>query len=193
VLSTQLLEQGAPVELTLVDGSSDMLTAARRRLNDRSNAVFIQKTFDELIGGHGLPGPFDLVLSGFAIHHLHRPQRRDLFNVILAALKPGGHFVNVETALAETADYSNWYFELWRQWIDVQGRRSGMQDKYHAVPDQARANPDNKYSPLQEQLSDLREAGFLNVDCHYRNGIFTVYGGTSPGNRLNSSPPRPVS
>jgi tRNA (cmo5U34)-methyltransferase len=180
VLSSQLLEQEAPVELTLIDGSNDMLAAARQRLNGRSHLVFLQKTFDELIEGHGPPGPFDLILSGFAIHHLHRPQRRDLFDVIFSLLRPGGHFVNVETALAETTGYDEWYFELWRQWIDVQGRRTGMQDKYHTVPDQARANPDNKYSPLQEQLSDLRDAGFLKVDCHYRNGIFAFYGGIKP-------------
>jgi tRNA (cmo5U34)-methyltransferase len=168
------------VELTLIDGSGDMLAAARQRLKGHPGAVFLQKTFDELIAGQGPAGPFDLVLSSFAIHHVYRAQRRDLFDLILSVLKPGGHFLNVETALAETAAYDEWYFELWRQWIDVHGRRSGMQDRYHTVPDQARANPDNKYSPLQEQLGDLRDAGFHAVDCHYRNGIFTLYGGIKP-------------
>ena len=180
-LSSQLIEQDLPVHLTLIDGSTDMLTEARRRVNDRCDALYIHKTFDELIAAHGLPGPFDLALSGFAIHHLHRPQRRALFDVIFSALKPGGHFINVETALAESADCSDWYFELWREWIVAHGRSTGVADRYRTVPDQARANPDNKYSPLQEQLIDLREAGFQKVDCHYRNGIFAVYGGVKPG------------
>ena len=180
VLASQLLNQDWPVEATLIDGSDNMLTAARNRLGQRPDVRFLRKTFEELIGSHSELGPFDLVLSGFAIHHVHRAQRQELFGVILSLLDAGGHFLNVETALAEAGNYSEWYFDLWRDWIDAHGQRSGLQDRYHTVPDQALANPDNKYSPLAEQLSDLQEAGFEKVECHYRNGIFAIYGGIKP-------------
>ena len=177
ILTWQLLNECGPVSATLVDGSADMLASARRRFTGWDEVQFVQKTFDEFILAHDGLGPFDLVLSGFAIHHVHRDQRRQLFRAIHQLLAQAGHFLNVETALPAASVYTEWYFELWREWIEAHGRLSGENDRYLTVPDQARANPDNKYSPLQDQLADLREAGFLDVECHYRNGIFTVYGG----------------
>jgi tRNA (cmo5U34)-methyltransferase len=38
-------------------------------------------------------GPFDLVVSCLAIHHLDSQGKRDLFRRIAAALRPGGRFV----------------------------------------------------------------------------------------------------
>jgi tRNA (cmo5U34)-methyltransferase len=38
-------------------------------------------------------GPFDLVVSALAIHHLDGPDKTDLFARIAAALRPGGRFV----------------------------------------------------------------------------------------------------
>ena len=38
-------------------------------------------------------GPFDLVTSALAVHHLDADGKRDLFTRIAAALSPGGRFV----------------------------------------------------------------------------------------------------
>ena len=38
-------------------------------------------------------GPFDLVVSALAVHHLDGAEKRDLFGRILAVLQPGGRFV----------------------------------------------------------------------------------------------------
>ena len=38
-------------------------------------------------------GPFDLVVSALAIHHLDGPQKADLFARIAGVLRPGGRFV----------------------------------------------------------------------------------------------------
>jgi tRNA (cmo5U34)-methyltransferase len=39
------------------------------------------------------PGPFDLVVSALAVHHLDGPGKADLFRRIRAVLVPGGRFV----------------------------------------------------------------------------------------------------
>ena len=38
-------------------------------------------------------GPFDLVVSALAIHHLEGPDKADLFARIAGVLRPGGRFV----------------------------------------------------------------------------------------------------
>jgi len=35
----------------------------------------------------------------------------------------------------------------------------------------------NKPDTLSNQLTALEEAGFLDVDCYFKNGIFAVFGG----------------
>src|SRR5262249_39868527 len=39
------------------------------------------------------PGPFDLVVSALAVHHLDGPRKADLFRRVAAVLRPEGRFV----------------------------------------------------------------------------------------------------
>lgn len=181
ILTARLLELGHPLRATLIDGSPDMLAAARGRLVEHEGLTFIQSGFEELIRNEPPLGEFDFIVSGFAIHHTERPLRRALFRFAHDHLAPGGSLLNMDVGLAPTAALTEWQYELWRQWILAHGARAGLGDRYRTIPDQARANPDNRYSPLADQLEDLRDAGFTNVDCHYRNGLITLYTGTRPG------------
>jgi tRNA (cmo5U34)-methyltransferase len=71
-----------------VDESAAMLEAARERL--------VEYDVDLRVGDLAAPlpdGPFDLVTSALAIHHLEGPAKADLFERIAAVLRPGGRFV----------------------------------------------------------------------------------------------------
>jgi tRNA (cmo5U34)-methyltransferase len=35
----------------------------------------------------------------------------------------------------------------------------------------------NRPDTLEDQLAALRSAGYLDVDCFYKNGMFAVFGG----------------
>src|ERR1700722_5879323 len=71
-----------------VDENDAMLGAARRRLAGVSLELRVADLTDPL------PiGPFDLVVSALAIHHLDGPDKADLFARIAAVLRPGGRFV----------------------------------------------------------------------------------------------------
>jgi len=180
ILTAQLLEEDPKIHATLVDGSTEMLAGARRRFAGQPNVSFVQRTFDELSKDATTLGPFDLVMSSFAIHHLHRPERRGIFGVAFKSLKPGGHFINLEATLAECPGHTEWYYQLWREWIARHGELAGVGNRFEDVPCQARENPDNKYSPLNEQLADLTDAQFNEIECHYKNGVFAIYSGRRP-------------
>jgi tRNA (cmo5U34)-methyltransferase len=77
------------------------------------------------------PGPFDLVVSVLAIHHLDAAGKQDLFRRIADALQPGGHFVLGD--------------------VVVPGRQEDAQIEIDWVVDL----PDR----LDDQLTWLREAG----------------------------------
>ena len=48
------------------------------------------------------PGPFDLVVSALAVHHLDGPEKGDLFARIAAVLRPGGRFVLGDLVLPQS-------------------------------------------------------------------------------------------
>jgi len=177
VLSRKLLEQNPALEITLVDGSAEMLAAAQKRFRGQAGLSFLQKSFQDLLKDASELGQFDLVVSSFAIHHLDREQRRALFATVLNHLRPGGCLLNMDVALLQHPEFTDWHYALWQEWIDLRSQRLGLNDAFKKVPQQARENPDNKYSPLSEQLEDLSWAGFKAVECHYKNGLFAIYTG----------------
>jgi tRNA (cmo5U34)-methyltransferase len=69
-----------------IDASEPMLARARDRLPDAD--LRLQRLEDELPAG-----PFDLVVSALAVHHLDGSGKRDLFSRVADVLQPGGHFV----------------------------------------------------------------------------------------------------
>jgi tRNA (cmo5U34)-methyltransferase len=83
-----------------VDESDAMLGAARPRLAGYDTELVVADLLDPLP-----VGPFDLVISALAIHHLDGPGKAELFRRIAAALRPGGRFVLGDVVIpAERAD-----------------------------------------------------------------------------------------
>ncbi len=69
-----------------IDSSEAMLARARERLPDAD--LRLQRLEDELPAG-----PFDLVISALAVHHLDGAGKRDLFSRVARVLRPEGRFV----------------------------------------------------------------------------------------------------
>jgi tRNA (cmo5U34)-methyltransferase len=47
------------------------------------------------------PGPFDLIVSALAVHHLDESEKRSLFRRVHEALRPGGRFVLGDVVTAD--------------------------------------------------------------------------------------------
>jgi tRNA (cmo5U34)-methyltransferase len=71
-----------------IDENDGMLEVARHRLAGRSVDLRVADLADPLP-----VGPFDLVVSALAIHHLDGPGKAALFERIAGVLVPGGRFV----------------------------------------------------------------------------------------------------
>ena len=85
----RVLRDHPGARLVGVDVSNEMLDAARAVLpSDRVDALLVRAIEDPLPSG-----PFDLVVSALAIHHLDDVHKSDLFRRVGAALRPGGRFV----------------------------------------------------------------------------------------------------
>jgi tRNA (cmo5U34)-methyltransferase len=92
VTSRRVLERHPHAHLTGVDSSEHMLAAA-----DLPGADLRLQDL-----GDPLPeGPFDLVFSALAVHHLAAAAKADLFARVAAVLAPGGRFVMADVIVPE--------------------------------------------------------------------------------------------
>jgi tRNA (cmo5U34)-methyltransferase len=85
--ATRIMRHYPEARLTGIDESPAMLAAARAALG-HSPFLIVQRLEDPLP-----PGPFDLVFSALAVHHLDGPGKADLFRRVGRVLRPNGRFV----------------------------------------------------------------------------------------------------
>lgn len=91
-----VLERHRESTLVGVDISAEMLSAARARLPGERVDLRVGRLQDELPSG-----PFDLVVSALAVHHLGADEKAQLFERVGAALAPGGRFVLADVVVPD--------------------------------------------------------------------------------------------
>jgi tRNA (cmo5U34)-methyltransferase len=79
-----------------IDESEQMLAAALEALRGLDVALEVGRLEDPLPAG-----PFDLVVSALAVHHLDRAGKRTLFGRVADALAPGGRFVLADVVIPD--------------------------------------------------------------------------------------------
>jgi tRNA (cmo5U34)-methyltransferase len=149
--------------LTLLDGSEAMLAQARRKFGERCNYVLAD--FAE-----GLPegGPWDAIVSGLAIHHLEDRRKRRLFERVHDALAPAGVFVNAEQVSAPTALFDHAY----RSWHERRAGELGASEAEWAAAVESMRH--DRPASVEQQLAWLREAGFADADCLWKDHLLAV-------------------
>ena len=81
-------------QLVGIDSSGPMVEEARRALPDAD--LRVSRLQDPLPDG-----PFDLVVSTLAVHHLDAAGKADLFRRVATVLAPGGRFVLADVVVPE--------------------------------------------------------------------------------------------
>jgi tRNA (cmo5U34)-methyltransferase len=171
-LSLLLARNFPAASLTLVDGSPDMIALTRSRIADSelstNSPTYIAAQFEDLT----LPeSSFDLVVSSISLHHVADKAR--LYRRIRALLRAGGSFCFADQIRGEPE--SNHQIN-WDRWLDY-CREPGncTKEEIDSLLDHAAAH--DHYVPLAQHVSLLSDAGFINIDCVWRNlmwGIITA-------------------
>jgi tRNA (cmo5U34)-methyltransferase len=172
----ELLKSFTPSEVVLIDGSIEMLEAAKTRLMDYRNISYTQSKFQDLLVNDSLTGTFDFIYSSLAIHHLHSVEKKNLYEYIYRHLSPGGYFINYDVVLPPTDELEKLYLSLWSQWI-IEYPEKERRHKLIGIPKQYKENFDNIPDTLESQLETLKVVGFKQVDCYFKYGIFSLFGG----------------
>jgi tRNA (cmo5U34)-methyltransferase len=149
-------------ELTLLDGSAEMLRRARQSL--AAPTSFVVGDLREALPA----GNWDAVTSALAIHHLDDAAKRSLFERVHEALAPGGVFVNAEQVSGSTP----WLEHVYKDWHARRAHELGVGDADWAEACE-RMRADHLAS-VEDQLAWLAAAGFGEVDCLFKDHCFAV-------------------
>jgi tRNA (cmo5U34)-methyltransferase len=177
-LARAVLSEFPAAHALLIDHSGEMLRRARDSMAsfDGRFEIRLGDLSDPLPPQAG--GPFDLIVSGYAIHHLPTARKRSLYGEVFNLLAPGGLFVNVEHVASPTPVLSAVHDDAYIDHIAaVTGRgRAEVGREYHGRPDKA----DNILDPVEVQVGWLREIGFEQADCYMKWLELAVFGGVRP-------------
>jgi tRNA (cmo5U34)-methyltransferase len=177
LLSMMIAELFPKARLTLFDLTPEMLTVARQRLKPFGKRVqFVSADFTTAAPSKS----YDAVVSALAIHHLPDSGKRRLFVDIFKYLTPGGVFINADQVAGETAAIDQRARQLWIK--RARELKIGERDLDAALERMKQDLP----ATVGQQLAWLRESGFVEVACTYRNLIFAVLSGMKPGKAQES-------
>jgi tRNA (cmo5U34)-methyltransferase len=176
-ISIEILKLDRNVDLFLVDGSLEMLEEAKSNLRGYENIQYINESFQNIMEKDGIGKDFNLIISSLAIHHLSTLEKKSFYKYIYNKLEIGGFFINMDVVLSPTEQLEEWYLMLWNEWIHENENELGNENSFQHLPLQYKNNPDNHPETLGKQLNELKKIGFKNVDCFYKYGIFSIYGG----------------
>ncbi len=156
-LAALVLENRPSVEAVVaVDCSPPMLERARERFEDETRVEV--RTWDLR---HPLPpfGMLDLIVSGFALHHLEDSRKQELFEEAASQLAPAGVFINLEIVASATPQRHT-------EFLAAIGRTDD--------------DPEDRLASIEDQLTWMGDAGMTNVDCLWRWRGFALLVGEAP-------------
>jgi tRNA (cmo5U34)-methyltransferase len=96
----RVLARHPEAKLIGIDRSPGMVAVARDTLPAHRVSVLVGDLEDPLP-----EGPFDLVVSALAVHHLHADSKADLFRRVADALEPDGRFVLADVVTPVNPSY----------------------------------------------------------------------------------------
>lgn len=142
--------------MVAADRSEPMLRLARQRFRDDDRVQVVELDLNDPLR---LNETFDVVVSGFAIHHLDDRRKRSLFSEIGQVLNPEAVFANLEVVQSSTP-------RRHAEFLNAIGRTAD--------------DPEDRLATIEDQLDWMRAAQLTEVDCLWRWRGFALLIGEAP-------------
>lgn len=181
ILLEMLLEAFPAATGVAVDFSRLMLEQAQTRLSSHgTRANLVEADLGTPAWRQNVKGSFDVIVSGFAIHHLPDARKRALYEEIYNLLNDGGVFINSEHVVSATPHVAEMFEDAMIQHLFERRRESGENVTFEQVKRDFLERPDraaNILAAVETQCGWLRELGFKDVDCHWKYFELAIFGG----------------
>ncbi len=181
ILLATVLEAFPEATGIAVDFSPLMLEQARARLAPFDpRAQTVEADLAAPAWKDVVAGPFDAVVSGFAIHHLTHERKRALYREIHDLLVEGGTFLNAEHVASPSPRIEQLFDDAMSEHLYRRRRERGEEVTLEQVHKEFLERPDraaNILAPVEEQCEWLRAIGFQDVDCFWKYFELAIFGG----------------
>jgi tRNA (cmo5U34)-methyltransferase len=185
ILGRAILDAWPTAHATFLDLSPLMLEQARAECPSAAAVEFVEADFhtSQWRAAIGQDRSFDVVVSGFSIHHQSDQRKRALYAEIYAVLRPGGLFLNLEHVASPTPAVTQLFDAYFVDALYDYHRNSNsgltrdeVAQEYYDRPDKTA----NILAPLRDQCDWLTAIGFQDVDCYFKVLEITLFGGRKP-------------
>jgi ubiquinone/menaquinone biosynthesis C-methylase UbiE len=182
-MSELLLGLEPTAEAVLVDFSEPMLERAERRLGKSSRRwQIVRGDLSDRAWPTALPpGRYDAAISAFAIHHLPPGSKRALFGELSELLAPGALFVNMDYVSVRGPLEGLWDETTVANAVRAERERGGERSEEEIERELLADDEDDRPDHAEDQLDWLREAGFEDVELHFKWAEAAIFAGLKPG------------
>ncbi|WP_371806641.1 class I SAM-dependent methyltransferase [Candidatus Lokiarchaeum ossiferum] len=185
ILGRAVLHNYPTAKLTLSDMSDVMVNAAREKVVEEKIATEVyyhtadmsSESWNIDLKAHG---PYDVVVSGLAIHHLTHNRKRQIYAEIYDLLSPGGFFLNLErvkslSPLGDKLNAENYVDSLfaYHKKSNPEVKREEIANKYFFRA----LKQSNILATAERQTDWLRDLGFIDVDIFFKVFEIAIFGG----------------
>ena len=193
ILGRAVLDRFPGAACVFADFSDEMLDLARGKLGAvAARATVVDADYGEAgwvatVAGHA---PFDVVVSGYSIHHQPDARKRAVYGEIFDLLTPGGLFVNVEHVASPSPPIEGLYEEVFIDALHAFHQANGSAQSRDEVAAEFHRRPDkqaNILAPVEDQCAWLRALGYVDVDCFLKYFELAVFGGRKPPSQESGS------
>jgi tRNA (cmo5U34)-methyltransferase len=181
ILLATLLEAFPMASGVAVDFSPAMLEQARGRLGKYGQRAGVVEA--DLLSADwkkSLKGPFNVVVSGFSIHHFPDERKRALYQEVYDLLEKGGVFLNSEHVSSSTPRGEQMFDDAMSTHLYQRRTEKGEDVKLEDVRRSYVERLDraaNILAPVEDQCRWLRDIGFRDVDCFWKYFELAIFGG----------------
>jgi tRNA (cmo5U34)-methyltransferase len=168
-LSLKLLENFPDIELVGYEIAPNLYEFAKRKLKE-FKPNFLLKNEDIL--KNNIHNSFNLIISLLTFHYFDHEQKKIVYKKTYDLLKKNGLFINVDRVISKSDSINKVFYDrmsfFWdkatKTWIEEKREKWKTQD-----------SPEEQPYYLEDQLDWLREIGFTDVECLWRNFNYCVF------------------
>lgn len=160
ILGRMLLNEHHTVHMIFADFSEPMLEKLHNKIviNERVTVINIDFATSALTKEGELEKSFDIIVSGFAIHHQPDDRKKELYTEIYGLLNKGGLFLNLDQVSSATTSIIKIFDSFFLDHIRC----------FHT-----NARPNETMNEIEEAYYQIRRRIFQPPSKHNANGFVT--------------------
>lgn len=168
-VSKKVKENHPSSSIHCVDIAENMIDIARHRLSKYSDITYENAD----LSNYSFTNSYDVILSSLTLHHLVTDNDKiNFYTKVYGALNSNGVFFNADNVIGSNETIQENYMLHWKKFMKKTVPAEEIEQKWIL-----RYKDEDHPAKLIDQLSWLKNIGFVDVDVIWKYYNFAVYGG----------------